>query len=370
MENQWIEVFKAGTWTDSAGNTRSWSEADLDKIVQTSQGKEAPAVIGHPRTDSPAWGWVGGVKKEGGSIWVRFRDLVPEFSEMIKKKMFPNRSMALNPDYSIRHVGFLGAVPPAVKGLTPIQLSADAPLAVIEFSDHAWRFRTVGGILGRLREWIIEKFGAEAADKAVPGFEIDYLKTAMPEEEIKPSTYREEAMPITEAELDQKLKEQEAQFSAKIASLDEARKKKEEELAKKEAEIKEKEAEIKRKEIQNFCEGLKKEGKFLPAWEKMGVVSFMEQLDAQPAEIEFSEGKKETPGAFFRRFLSELPKAVEFGEVAAAETGGRMDAGGEFAAPGEKVSVDSDRLDLHRKAVAYQRQNKVSYTEAVRAVSK
>lgn len=378
MEEKWIEVFKAGAWTDSAGRTRTWTQEDIERIYQASVDKDFPAVIGHPKDNSPAWGWKGGIKKEVGSIWVRFKDLVPEFVEMVNKKMFPNRSVALNPDYSIRHVGFLGAVAPAVKGLAPIALAAEEPLAVIEFSDHADRIRAVGGIFGRLREWIIEKFGAEAADKAVPGFEIDYLKTAMPEEESKPSTYshpsqgeKEEAMTITEEELSQKLREQEAQFSAKIASIEEARKKKEEELAKKEAEIAAKEADLKRKEISNFCEGLKREGKFLPAWEKMGIVAFMESLDAQPTEIEFSEGKKETPGAFFRRFLSEMPKRVEFEEIATTdkEIGGAAGTGQEFSDSG-KTQVDPDRLALHNKAVAYQRQHKVSYVDAVKAVSR
>jgi len=53
----------------------------------------------------------------------KIKDLVPEFTEMLKKGLFKKRSIALYPDLALRHIGFLGAVAPAVKGLADIKFN-------------------------------------------------------------------------------------------------------------------------------------------------------------------------------------------------------------------------------------------------------
>lgn len=120
--DKWIAVFSAGTHTDSAGKSRTWTEADLDGIVASYDPNvhEAPIVIGHPRDNSPAWGWVEGLRREGGVLYARLGRLVPEFVQMIKKGMFKKRSVSLYADGRLRHLGFLGAKAPAVKGLPDI----------------------------------------------------------------------------------------------------------------------------------------------------------------------------------------------------------------------------------------------------------
>jgi hypothetical protein len=54
--------------------------------------------------------------------------------------------------------------------------------------------------------------------------------------------------------------------------------------------------------------------KIPPAWIKMGLAEFMECLPAEP--VEFSDDVKITPYEWFCDFLAELPKTVEFGEIA------------------------------------------------------
>jgi len=63
----WFEIFRTGMWTDAAGNTKDWSKEDLDAIVANykPEDEEAPLVVGHPETDSPAYGWVEGIKRVG-----------------------------------------------------------------------------------------------------------------------------------------------------------------------------------------------------------------------------------------------------------------------------------------------------------------
>jgi len=125
FENQWVEVFRAGVQTDSSGNTRKWTTSDLKKIVNNynAQKHEAPVVVGHPRDNTPAFGWVEALKTDGKILFARFKELVPEFIDAVKRGMYKKRSISLYPDLTLRHIGFLGAVPPAVKGLADIKFS-------------------------------------------------------------------------------------------------------------------------------------------------------------------------------------------------------------------------------------------------------
>jgi len=121
---------------DSNGNTRTWTERDLDQIVNTYVPgyHEAPVVIGHPKDNSPAYGWIESIKREGNTLHAKLKDLVPEFMDMVKKGMFKKRSISIYPDGSIRHLGFLGATPPAIKGLPDFSFS-DSRGVIIEFNE-------------------------------------------------------------------------------------------------------------------------------------------------------------------------------------------------------------------------------------------
>jgi len=123
FENQWIEIFHTGEQTDSSGNIRKWTTPDLEKIVRNYNAKkhEAPVVIGHPKDNAPAFGWVAALRTDGKSLFAKFKQLVPEFIDAVKKGLYKKRSISIYPDLTLRHVGFLGAVPPAVKGLADIK---------------------------------------------------------------------------------------------------------------------------------------------------------------------------------------------------------------------------------------------------------
>lgn len=119
MKAKWIEVFRTGTHTDSSGKTRKWTAENLDTIVKSyaSRDADAPAVIGHPKSNSPAYGWVEELRRDGDLLLAKVKPTVAEFVEWVRKKLYKHVSISLRPDLSLRHVGFLGAAPPAVKGL-------------------------------------------------------------------------------------------------------------------------------------------------------------------------------------------------------------------------------------------------------------
>ncbi|MBM2814422.1 MAG: hypothetical protein HW421_1184 [Ignavibacteria bacterium] len=127
----WKEVFKAGVHTDANGNEREWTQEDLDSIIEKYNNQlpddkhEAPVVIGHPVNNSPAYAWVEELKRDGETLLAKFAQIDPQFEDLIKEGRFKKVSIALYPDMMLRHVGFLGAIPPAVKGLKDSQFSED-----------------------------------------------------------------------------------------------------------------------------------------------------------------------------------------------------------------------------------------------------
>jgi hypothetical protein len=55
-----LHIFKPGTQTDMNGRVIQFNESDLAASAQAYDPKvhEAPIVIGHPKHDAPAYGWV------------------------------------------------------------------------------------------------------------------------------------------------------------------------------------------------------------------------------------------------------------------------------------------------------------------------
>ncbi len=75
--------------------------------------------------------------------------------------------------YYLRHVGFLGAQPPAIKGLAPVEFADDADAVTIEFGEA--NARTIADLFRALRDFLIAEHGQDSADKALPGFQVSWL---------------------------------------------------------------------------------------------------------------------------------------------------------------------------------------------------
>ena len=134
--NEYFEIFRTGLHTDSKGQQKDWTEEDLNHIAakyNEQKEHEAPLVIGHPEINHPAYGWVENLKVEGGKLLAKAAQIVPEFAEAIRTGLFKKRSISLYPDLLLRHVGFLGAVPPAVKGLKDIAFAATDDTEITEY---------------------------------------------------------------------------------------------------------------------------------------------------------------------------------------------------------------------------------------------
>lgn len=260
----WVEIFRAGEHTDSAGRTRPWTEADLDKVVTgyDPAKHEAPVVIGHPQNNAPAYGWVEAVRRAGGTLLAKFKQLEPAFKEMVQAGRFKKRSVSFYPDGTLRHVGFLGAVPPAIKGLKDVAFQEEEGCS--EYEENL-------------------------------SFQGDKEKPMTKEEELERKL----------AEANKKVEFAEAEAKKEKARADKA-----------EANFSETELKRVRTEIENFVEAGIKEAKILPLWKKQGLVEFMLVLSGQGGEYEFAEGQKLTAAKWFRNFLESFSQHPLFKEMA------------------------------------------------------
>lgn len=383
VKQGWVPIFRAGTHTDMHGRSWTFSEADLDGIVKRySPGThEAPAVIGHPQTDQPAYGWAERLSRDGEVLWVKLRAVAAEFADWVRQGWYTKISAAFYPPtdpsnptpghWYLKHVGFLGAAPPAVKGLPPVQLAGAETAATFEEAMPLQAELEVNEELGRLEEllrlfwdhvWYI-RYGAETPDKkaaiqakvqelgtAIDGLNFSeprliaaHIKQGEEEQPMEKKTFMEwfrdglrevGLLPAAPAPVATQV----AQFTeAQVKEREDAAAKRGREDAERIAQGAKRQAEIKT-EVTAFVEAGIKAGTFLPAWKDLGIPALMEQLLLSEANVAFAEGKPaRNAGEILREFLAGLPKVVNFAEIAKAQ-GQDPDAAlkAEFAA-GAKV---------------------------------
>ncbi len=191
--DEWDLVFRTGQHTDSSGKTHNWTTADLDKIVNSFNPAyhEPPLVIGHPSDNAPAFGWVSDIKRVGDGLYLQYKDVAAEFKDWASKKLFKKKSIAVYPDGSLRHIGYLGGMPPAIKGLPDFAFNDGDKGTAITYEYSDWRMSTLGQIIMRLRDHLVETLGADKADNIIKGWEVQDLLTPPPEPEQSNSLYNE-----------------------------------------------------------------------------------------------------------------------------------------------------------------------------------
>ena len=368
---QLIEIFKAGKRTDANGVEVEITTDDLQQAVDAYNINfhESPAVIGHPKHNAPAYGWVKRLELDGDVLKAEFDQIDPEFAEMVEKGRFKKISSSFylanspnNPcpgNLYLRHVGFLGAMPPAVKGLRNPEF-ADNEQGVVDFSDWAeaslWR---------RLRDWIIGQHGQEEADKAVP----DYLVASVQEESIRNEYKRfnqqEEAgfpVPSFNEPNNDSNQPSEPQGEPEMTAEEIAALKAENEQLKAEKA----EAELNKAKADNadFAEGLVKAGKLAPVAKQQAIdLLNYGSTTAAGGVVEFGEG--ENLHGKIKAFLDAQPQIVEFGEVATKDKA----AGAEDGTVQYAEGTSADAIDMDKKVRAYMKEHNVGYVAAFNAVN-
>lgn len=321
----WVEIFKGGKQVDASGREHD-GDVLINKAVAAfnATNHEPPAVIGHPKTDDPAYGWVSDLRQvvHNGVAFLeaKFKDVAPDFETLVKAGRYKKRSAAFYPDGSLRHVGFLGAAPPAVKGLANVAFREGEEGPTFEFGESDW---SIARVFRSLREWLIEKDGVDTADRIVPDYAINDVQRAADNEAAKDVATDQplftEVNTMTEVE---KLQQQlAAEKTAREAAEAQAKTFKEQADS---ATLTFAEAENgrKREMIASAIEQGIKDGKVLPAWKTMGLATFMERLagvEEKGAVLTFAEGDKtETvdQSQWFNRFLASFSAHPLFTEMA------------------------------------------------------
>lgn len=270
--NKWFAIFKTGKHTDSNGNEREWTENDLDKIIESydKTKHEAPIVIGHPKTNAPAFGWIEKLKRVGDTLYALPSQLAQEFVEMVNKGLFKKRSISLYPDGTLRHVGFLGAQPPAVKGLPDVEFKEGETLSTIE---------------------------TEETTDLEESRQDDDVKVKGMEQQLKQYEDQLKQMQSKEREFEE-LQNKYAQILIEKNTLE-----KQLEQQKRDSQLKE------------FSEKIDKaisDGKLLPKM-KDTITKLYEVVSLTPV-YEFSEGVKSRPAQLLTELIESMPKIIDFGE--------------------------------------------------------
>jgi hypothetical protein len=320
-----LEIFKPGNFVSVEGRVCSFSAADVAATVAAYDPAKhkAPLVVGHPKIEDPAYGHA--VALSLGSknvILAEPANVDPAFADAVNNERYDSISASFwspeNPRnpvpgvWYLRHIGFLGAVPPAVPGLNQPSFAEgdDTDLITINF--------------------------------------------AAPQEPIMEP---KEKAALEERE--RKLQTDEASFADQQAGL-----------AAREKALKEKEAKVRTDEIESFAEGLIAQGRLLPG-EKASLVAVLQSIP-EGVTVSFADGDGKAadtdPAELLRKFVSGLPPRVDFAERSGREDeDGNESASTSFAAPAG-YTVDPKQMEKHKKIEDYAKKNNVPYAEAAAAV--
>lgn len=190
-----IQCFKPGRHKAMNGQVIEFAESDLAATAGAYDPAlwRAPIVIGHPKIEDSAYGWVDALQHTGGALEAVPGNVNPAFAALVDDKAYANVSLCFwsptapgNPVpgvYYPRHLGFLGAVPPAVMGMRQPAFSADqlarfgaAEEGLVEFA--AWDDVDNASLWRGLRDWVLAKFGQADADTALPPYLVASVERA------------------------------------------------------------------------------------------------------------------------------------------------------------------------------------------------
>lgn len=348
-----IHSFKAGRQTASNGTTIDFTEADIAATAAAYDPalSEAPIVVGHPTTDGPAYGWVKSFTAQGPNLFAEPHQVNPEFAELVKAGAFKKVSISLYPKdhphnpvpgvYYPRHLGYLGATPPAIKGLKPTEFAAaDAECIELQLDFTEQPAATETPEPSSLPP------ESEAA-KSGTGVSPEGSATSPPETttvtpEEKAALEAQNAQ--LQADLAAARATLQAQASAAVTAAHTA-----------------------------FAEKLVAEARITQA-DKALLVATLDHLEpavlpgAQAQLVEFGEGEARKPMATaLMEWLKALPARVEFGEQASRDRAEGQQGQAEPVQYAEGTPPES--IELDKRIRAYATQHKLSYAEAATAVA-
>jgi len=391
---KWLQLMRTGEFTDRNNKKFSVTADNLNEI-QKNYNREFPAhlVVGHPdRPTVPSFGIVDKLKVVGDRLLFQPASVVAEFAKLVARGGFPAVSAGVDlVANKLDHIAFLSAAAPAIAGLEPIaefsSPAAGAPITQVdvstdlladraEFSVPSYyigsRFRGIGSMFRRLRDYLIEKSDAESADRILPDYLITELSDDPPADADTIAQFSSgggEMDPVLKEQLDaanvkvNELTGKLAEFQASAATLQQTNAALADQVKQLTTQIAALAGEKQLAEFSVFVENLIAAKKVLPG-EKESLVKELAVMAKASNLAEFSQGDATaTPLAIFRAKLEARPATVPGNE----HTAHRRDA--EFS------QGESDPVQVGLRARNYvdeqaARGITVSARDAVAAVSK
>jgi hypothetical protein len=299
-----IRIARLGTFTSNEGVQVSFGAAELAAAAAAydPDSDPAPLVIGHPKLDDPAYGWVSGLAVEGDALVAKPDQVEASFAELVRAGRYPKVSARFYPPqhpanpkpgaWYLKHIGFLGAHAPGIKGLGTVQFAdgSDEGAVTLDFSE-----------------------GDETVTK------------------------------ITEASF----AEREALLAARESELA-AR---EGSIAAREAADAKRAAEARHAGHVSFAESLVEKALLAPAGKEL-VVGLLDHFDAT-AVVSFGEAGEMPPADALRKLLETGQPLIDLGERGGKPAGEASYVS--FAAP-DGYDVDPEAADLHARATKIQQE--------------
>lgn len=311
------EIFRAGKWTSSNGTTKTYTEADLDKIIaqfnngkegeagKTKDGRKVPLTVGHPDDNAPAFGYLGKIWRDGIKLMGGFVNVLDVMKGWISQKTYEAVSIAINGDLSLRHVGILGGVPPAVPSMGDWKfMDGDQEVVIPGFAfekDENFESLTFSSEenMNELEQALNKNAELSVENKTL----ADNNKAMATELEASKAKVEELTGKVGETEI--ALKDAESKFTEKEKEFNE--------LTEANAQ-----AELKRADEADvaFAEKVIAEHKALPR-DKEVILATMKSL-RNSEEMEFSDGDKKvkkTPLTAYKESLENANEIIESGET-------------------------------------------------------
>lgn len=329
-----FEIFRTGKWTSDKGVSKEYTESDLDQIVSNYNSDDpAPIVIGHPQTNSPAYGWIDKIKRVADRLIAVPKQLNEDFVKLVKAGSFKKRSVSFTPDLKLNHVGFLGAAAPAVTGLKEIQFNLGEDL--LSFSSE---------------------YLPDLIDEEINQDQKDNISASKKELNINLDTKQENKdFQSSFDSLNHIVSDLKQNFSQLT----------DEELKKIHSRIDALQFSIQMNDFELRLNEKLAYGSITPAMKNkiIDLISFMQKQNFSNSEFSFDKFISDVKGLLLA-FIESIPKIIYYENFAAKPETVNIETD-EF----ENFNLDDDSLQIHKKALQYMLANKgVEYAEAVNIV--
>lgn len=299
-----LHIFRGGKTIDAHGQRITFSESliakiarDYNAILATDPSLDAPIVIGHPNDNAPAYGWIKRLVAKGLDLFAEPQQMDSAFKELVQQGRYKKISSSFylpgspaNPikGYMLRHVGFLGALPPAIKGLKSAVFNENhEKFLTLDFAEE--------NPMDDLKLALADIFAsvAEAMPDAIPQEQVDPLMMAI---DLMNETETDEENPLDDAA-----------FSEQRTRLD----KREAAIALREKAIATQQSKAVGTAIAAFCEDMCGVGK-MTAGEKPKAIKLLSLAASAP--VEYSEGTESALEIAMASYRDRKP-FLTFGEM-------------------------------------------------------